>query len=540
MSCFALSSSSVCGSGFAGFPVLTNQFTDEAAFNALIETAIAPNITTFQDDSHGCSAASATALSTAVAAMRYQVSFDCVTIVANALNAGCSAPSNTDLGHVVLCGNLCSIAITTYQNVYATQGCTSTAYVTAKLLSRQYACGNMTASLATNKDQTCLLGVSPELNQCGLVSASDSSAYCASNPTDQCCSFPAGVQYAIFNSATDQYYVPSSSATSSGPPVALIGGVVGGVVAVIGIAAIVFFVYRRKKSTPRKTFDNAAMYQQDTTSFRPGQAYGMPQQQQQPMSMPYPSTGRPKPASEGTYLPQQPQLLRMPPTQVQPYKSLVGPSTIAPSTVGSIVGNSPGKSSSQIMRIIHPYEALLQDELDLVEGDDLILVKKFDDGWAQGINPLTGKQGAFPLVCVVPVAEYNSQKAADQKKQARESRMSKRMSSMVGSSIPVNKKASMAISYVSTAVSSVTDASAADKVRNTLRVLFPYQAQQDDELELVVGNDIILLKSFDDGWALGMQPLTGQKGAFPLACVDLGKTDNRISNRASSLMSWQE
>ncbi|KAJ3382374.1 hypothetical protein HDU84_004336 [Entophlyctis sp. JEL0112] len=537
MSCFALSSASLCGSGFAGFPVLTSQFANETAFNTLIQSAITPDVTTFQDSNHGCAAATTSALSTAVAAMRYQISFDCVTIVANALQAGCSAPSNTDLGHVVLCGNLCSIAITTYQNVYATQGCTSTGYVSDKLLSRQNACANMTASLSANNDQTCLLGVSPELNQCGFVSASASTTYCAANPSDQCCSFPSGVQYAVLNKATGQYYVPSAS--SSGPSAVLIGGVVGGVVAVVAIAAVAFFLYRRKKAaSAKKAFDTAAMYQQDMNSFRSGPAYPA---QPQPTSMPYPAVGRSKPPSEANYMPQ-PQAIpiQMAPTQMAPYKSLVGPSTIAPSTVGSMVGTGPIKSSNEIMRIIHPYEALLQDELDLVEGDDLILVKKFDDGWAQGINPLTGKQGAFPLVCVVPAAEYNSQKAADQKKQARDSRMSKRMSSMVGSSIPVNKKASVAVSYVSTAISSVTDASTPDKMRNTLRVLFPYQAQQDDELDLVVGNDIILLKSFDDGWALGMQPLTGQKGAFPLACVDQGNKENRISNRASSLMSWQE
>ncbi|KAJ3389794.1 hypothetical protein HDU84_008285 [Entophlyctis sp. JEL0112] len=532
MSCFALSSTSLCGSGFAGFPVLLNQFTNESSFNTLIQSAITPDITTFQDANHGCAAASSTALSTAVAAMRYQVSFNCVTIVANALKAGCSPPSGTDLGHVVLCGNLCSIAITTYQNVYATQGCTSTSYISDKLLSRQYACGNMTDSLSVNSDQTCLLGVSPELNQCGFVSAAASTTYCTANQTDQCCSFPSGVQYAVLNQTSGQYVVTSSSG-SSGPSAALIGGVVGGVVAVVAIAVIAFVVYRRKKgkaSGEKAKFDNAAMYQQNMSSYRPGPAYPTQHQQQ------FHSPGRPMPPSEVNYLPQT-QQMQMP--QVQPYMSVVAP-LAAPSTVGPKVGSSPVKSSNEIMRVIHPYEALLQDELDLVEGGDIILVKKFDDGWAQGINPLTGKQGAFPLVCVVPVAEYNSQKAADQKKQARDSRISKRMSSMVGSSIPVNKKASMAASYVSTAISSVTDFSTSDKMRNTLRVLFPYQAQQDDELDLAVGSDIILLKSFDDGWALGMQPLTGQKGAFPLACVDQGNIDNRISNRASSLMSWQE
>ncbi|KAJ3050076.1 hypothetical protein HK097_008933 [Rhizophlyctis rosea] len=66
---------------------------------------------------------------------------------------------------------------------------------------------------------------------------------------------------------------------------------------------------------------------------------------------------------------------------------------------------APTRSPSQTvpMRVIHPYNPTLQDELTLVPGTTILLLKAFDDGWALGLQPETGKQGAFPLVCVAPV-----------------------------------------------------------------------------------------------------------------------------------------
>ena len=55
---------------------------------------------------------------------------------------------------------------------------------------------------------------------------------------------------------------------------------------------------------------------------------------------------------------------------------------------------------SQKLTIIHSYTSTLDDELSLIQGDFLFLVREFDDGWALGVDPRTGDQGAFPLVCV--------------------------------------------------------------------------------------------------------------------------------------------
>jgi hypothetical protein len=49
--------------------------------------------------------------------------------------------------------------------------------------------------------------------------------------------------------------------------------------------------------------------------------------------------------------------------------------------------------------ILHSYEAQLDDELTLAMGRQIFMVRSFDDGWGLGVDPITGKQGAFPLVC---------------------------------------------------------------------------------------------------------------------------------------------
>jgi hypothetical protein len=49
--------------------------------------------------------------------------------------------------------------------------------------------------------------------------------------------------------------------------------------------------------------------------------------------------------------------------------------------------------------ILHSYTPALDDELKLEEGKYVFLVREFDDGWALGVDP-SGKQGAFPMVCV--------------------------------------------------------------------------------------------------------------------------------------------
>jgi hypothetical protein len=52
--------------------------------------------------------------------------------------------------------------------------------------------------------------------------------------------------------------------------------------------------------------------------------------------------------------------------------------------------------------VLQGYQATLDDELCLDAGSQIFMVRSFDDGWGLGVDPNTGKQGAFPLVCIEP------------------------------------------------------------------------------------------------------------------------------------------
>nr|CAG8480409.1 12728_t:CDS:10 [Entrophospora candida] len=66
-------------------------------------------------------------------------------------------------------------------------------------------------------------------------------------------------------------------------------------------------------------------------------------------------------------------------------------------------------------------------------------------------------------------------------------------------------------------------------------VVFPYSSRLPDELDLMLNDTIIVNQIFDDGWAVGTNQNTGNKGAFPVVCVaspNLLKYD--ISDNVSS------
>ncbi|CAG8440265.1 7163_t:CDS:2 [Ambispora gerdemannii] len=69
------------------------------------------------------------------------------------------------------------------------------------------------------------------------------------------------------------------------------------------------------------------------------------------------------------------------------------------------------ESDEDIVQVVHPYTPVLPDELELAPNDVIIIKRLFDDGWAVGINRDTGKEGAFPLVCIASpeIVSQNSQ-----------------------------------------------------------------------------------------------------------------------------------
>ncbi|KAJ3119822.1 Sorbin and SH3 domain-containing protein 2, partial [Physocladia obscura] len=73
-------------------------------------------------------------------------------------------------------------------------------------------------------------------------------------------------------------------------------------------------------------------------------------------------------------------------------------------------------------------------------------------------------------------------------------------------------------------------------------VILNFRALKHDEMELVVGDIITVKESYDDGWCLGSNPMTGASGFVPLDClseVPIGsgpaKAKSKFNNRVSSI-----
>ena len=61
-------------------------------------------------------------------------------------------------------------------------------------------------------------------------------------------------------------------------------------------------------------------------------------------------------------------------------------------------GGNGGTADLLQLKVIHPYEASMDDELTLRPGDIVTVTDLFDDGWGHGI--IGRNRGAFPLPCV--------------------------------------------------------------------------------------------------------------------------------------------
>ncbi|KAH9276362.1 hypothetical protein BASA83_001053 [Batrachochytrium salamandrivorans] len=57
------------------------------------------------------------------------------------------------------------------------------------------------------------------------------------------------------------------------------------------------------------------------------------------------------------------------------------------------------------------------------------------------------------------------------------------------------------------------------QVAKTMEVIYEYFPNLHDEIELHVGDRVIIKTVFDDGWALGFNMVTKQEGSFPMECL---------------------
>ncbi|XP_069393177.1 SH3 domain-containing protein 21 isoform X2 [Paralichthys olivaceus] len=124
--------------------------------------------------------------------------------------------------------------------------------------------------------------------------------------------------------------------------------------------------------------------------------------------------------------------------------------------------------------VLIDFEGTMADEITMRAGDVVKNVTKAsEEGWLEG--ELRGKRGIFPANFVKEVPVYL---IGDSKREPRSLRQTKRM-----------------------------------KQTRKCEAVFAYSAVNEDELELVVGETIEILKEIEDGWWMGVK--NGKVGAFP-------------------------
>ncbi|XP_026227693.1 SH3 domain-containing protein 21 isoform X2 [Anabas testudineus] len=138
--------------------------------------------------------------------------------------------------------------------------------------------------------------------------------------------------------------------------------------------------------------------------------------------------------------------------------------------------------------VVYAYGPINEDELELIVGETIEIIREIEDGWWMGIK--NGKVGAFPSnfvkeIFVAPKDKHSELKARPKLSDA-----------------AFNKeRASLRIK--------------AKNVVEYCKVMFDYKAKTEDELDLKKGDVVVILKkeTEDEGWWEG--ELNGRCGFFP-------------------------
>ncbi|XP_076467251.1 CD2-associated protein-like isoform X10 [Babylonia areolata] len=147
----------------------------------------------------------------------------------------------------------------------------------------------------------------------------------------------------------------------------------------------------------------------------------------------------------------------------------------------------------------YDYDAEQEDELNLRVGDVIKNVVTADGGWWEG--ELKGKKGMFPDNFVkLRVKEAPSKK--EEKREATQRKSVKELANKFKDGMPM-----------SGVQGSVTHKKKDVPKVKKCKVLFDYKPENEDELELTVGQTIDFIKEVEEGWWEGS--LHGKMGVFP-------------------------
>ncbi|KAJ3031215.1 UNVERIFIED_CONTAM: SH3-domain kinase binding protein 1 [Siphonaria sp. JEL0065] len=513
------------GPQYTGFPVLTASFSSEAAFDEFLHTVNKNELSSAFTSTFGCQ-------NPAVSTLEYQTSFWCSRAAFEGIQKGCASAAPAGQNSA-LCAAQCQASLNSVSSVFSDpNGCPA---ASASIMQARTSLVGMFGTACANfaiVGAACLTGTDAESSTCGFI---DPVAACAmpANSALSCCQqfltphqssgtpsqgTQSGSPDATNGTSTGVVIDPNAPPAKSPLNVALISGAVVGGIVVMAACAFVLVTMYRKREAKKAQFDNYMMDKRNNVSnnsnnnrfeFPVGTA-----SQNGADDQPSFSKNAVGPFTENN-------------------KTLSGTQklgSVTPMTASGVKQQHlQHQASTKVVRVVHPYRAVLNDELTLTVGNDVIMTKEHNDGWADGIDPTTGARGVFPITCVMDPEEASKSLFAQ-----KEFRLSTRQSSIYSKSVVGESRPYSSASYNSVSSSTNFQSAAANNAAanaNTVyRVLHKYDAALDDELDLIVGNDIIVLQEFDDGWAKGMEPASGSVGLFPMTCVGPAFTGVNTNN----------
>ncbi|KAJ3400095.1 hypothetical protein HDU80_007302 [Chytriomyces hyalinus] len=560
--CFLLDAASVCGPQFEGFPVhvLHSGLSDMNGLAQLSKQMQTQS--SYTDLEHGCKAGSA--LDERMASLRHQTLLACSRLVFDAINAGCapSSPRWQVTSHGPLpCPNECSVAVESYAELMQDDSvCPKVSAVTAaRIEAKRDACRQHQQALEKYNYGSCLVALPSEANTCGFTSVAKFENHCTVNWADPCChSHVTTVPY-VNNTAvypmlslvqapkantSDVVPAPNNVAPNTAvmatpwAPAVVLGSVMTGAAFVLMVAG--YLVTSRSHKARNRISALADSVGSNSSNKQ--------------MSL----------APSSQFI----QHVEFPP--------------VCP----PVLVSSPSKrrqlqevpQDSRMVIGVYPYTARMADELSIYPGQQVLVVDQFKDGWGHGICMDSKQQGAFPLACVsenpfhtrqqpdvavvpdtnthtgtrrrasyaadpdIPQPDHHA--AIQSAKYSRNSTIysiysayGRMDSSFVDPPSPVHEDCGGRQGF---------DMDDAMFVR---RVIYEYDAQMEDELDLVVGESVRVLQEFDDNWAIGTVVGSGKRGMFPLVCVESlnghgddaywsNTRNDQISSRTSSRGRW--
>ncbi|KAI8841163.1 hypothetical protein BJ741DRAFT_595440 [Chytriomyces cf. hyalinus JEL632] len=207
------------------------------------------------------------------------------------------------------------------------------------------------------------------------------------------------------------------------------------------------------------------------------------------------------------------------------------PTSAAPMSVPFVVP-IPIASDRGGQTAVRPY-SVLDDELYIVTGDEIIVDTKFEDGWAYGHNMRTRNNGVFP-VSIFEDSPMNFDAGNDgDRSTIVESVYSKRASSLYIAPSTLNKSSMNRVVSANQKFDSVYTRASTAPSKNTMSsmysrsdsgnihtVMHDFKPALDDEIELRDGDRVQVDCEYDDRWGYGINFKTNREGLFPLDCLN--------------------